>query len=108
MNVNCPYCNNDFEVDYGYDQDSLHEVECSKCKKYFVFNTSIIYLTNSTKADCLNNGKHEYKRTATFPKEFSRMQCETCGIERDMTDEERTKFNIGTMKDYFKKLKNNE
>lgn len=108
MDLNCPYCDAGLEVchddGFGYEEDVKHEMECSHCGKQFIFKTSVVFHYEPEKADCLNDGKHEYEITTTVPKEFSEMKCTICGKEREMTDEERLEFNIGTKEDYFKKI----
>jgi len=107
--LECPYCNVELEVNhddgFGYEEDTDHQMECDECGKSFVFQTSISYHYTSQKADCLNDDNHDFKLTSTAPKEFSKMRCIMCGDERELTDEERVEFNIGTKEDYFKKLK---
>lgn len=108
--VECPYCLEDVEVDtdnYGvYEQDVLHDMECPKCEKTFVFETTITFSFSSDKADCLNEGgEHNYEKTHTIPEEFSKMRCTMCSCEREMTQEERIKFNIETKESYLENLK---
>lgn len=109
MDLNCPYCGAELEVchddGFGYEEGVKHEMECDKCKKRFVFETSIFFIYEPKKADCLNGAEHNYKRTVTFPEEFSMMKCEFCGAERELTDEERVKFGIGTKESYFESIK---
>jgi hypothetical protein len=64
----------------------------------------ITFSCDTRRADCLNGGNHDYQLTNTCPKEFSRMRCSMCGDERDLTNEERKQFGIGTKEDYFKSL----
>jgi len=103
--LECPYCNEPLEVNHddggGYSEDELHQMECWNCNKSFVFRTSISYYYEPEKADCLNDGKHDYKKTNTFPVEFSKMQCTMCDNSREMTDAERASFGIGTKESYF-------
>ena len=84
--VECPYCGAEVEINhddgYGYEEDKIHEQQCGECDKTFVYQTSIHFSHEASKADCLNGGEHKYKRTSTYPPEFARMQCEDCGHER--------------------------
>lgn len=109
MDVFCPYCDAEQEINhddcFGYEEDMKHGMQCSECGKSFVFTTSISIDYHAEKADCLNGEKHEYKLTNTFPGEFSKMRCEYCGDERELTNEERVLFKIGTKESYFEKLK---
>jgi len=45
-----------------------------------------------TNADCLNNGKHEWKKSTTFPVEFTRMYCSICDEQRNPTTDEITQI----------------
>jgi hypothetical protein len=80
--LECPYCGAENEVNHddgqGYDQDRLHQIECSECEKVFTFTTSVSFYYEPYKADCLNDGKHDFKWTATHPKEYSRRRCSIC------------------------------
>ena len=95
--INCPYCDAENDIDLsdgGYEQDTLHETSCGDCDKNFTFNTSIIYHHESFKAPCLNGEPHSFKPTHTSPKFFTKMECEHCEQRRELTPEERIKFNI--------------
>jgi hypothetical protein len=109
MDTNCPYCDAEIEINhddgYGYEEDGRHEQECGECENTFTFTTSILYCYETEKAECLNGGDHKYKKTTTCPEEFSKMRCTMCDMEREMTDEERTSFGIGTRESYFERLK---
>lgn len=87
-NVNCPYCNENLRIihddGYGYEEDTLHQQECRHCLKVFVYTTSIIYLYNASKADCLNEGEHKYVPTKTIPIEATRLRCSECGDEKPL------------------------
>lgn len=91
--VECPYCGHEIEVchddGFGYEEDTLHEYQCPKCEKYFVFTTSISIHHTSYPADCLNGAPHKYKKTITFPNVCARLRCEDCGHEKpiDAKDE---------------------
>lgn len=105
MDINCPYCDAELEVchddGFGYEESVKHQMECGECGKNFVFETSISFSYDAEKADCLNGESHEYKLSCTFPKEFSKMVCKHCDDERELTEQERTEYNIGTRKSYF-------
>lgn len=94
--VECPYCGEELDIShddgYGYEEGEYHSQQCSNCKKYFAFTTSISYYYEASKADCLNDGNHKWKYTQTYPKEFTKMQCEFCGEERGCTNEEMDKI----------------
>jgi endogenous inhibitor of DNA gyrase (YacG/DUF329 family) len=107
--VECPYCEKNVEIDTDYErifeEDVLNDMECPECEKNFVFCTNITFSFNARKADCLNDGEHKYEKTYTIPEEFSRMECSMCNHIREMTEEERVRFNIGTRESYFESLK---
>lgn len=109
MDIECPYCEKELDINhddgFGYEEGVKHQMECSHCGKSFVFETSILFCYEPEKADCLNDGIHDYKLTGTSPKEFSRMRCTMCEDERELTDTERIEFNIRTKEDYFASLK---
>jgi ribosomal protein S27E len=109
-NVTCPYCQSEQYINhddgYGYSEDTKHNQECEKCGKTFIYETTIIFYYDSFKAPCLNDdSNHDYHITKTFPKEFSNMECSICGDIRELTNEERMQFNIGTREDYLRSLK---
>ena len=110
MDIECPYCGKELEIchddGFGYEEGVKHQMECKYCEKSFVFETSISFYYEPEKADCLNDGKHQYKLSHTYPKEFSEMVCIMCNDRRDLTEQERIDNNIGTKEDYFKSLEN--
>jgi hypothetical protein len=92
MDLNCPYCGTELEVNHddghGYEEDVKHQMECGDCEKSFVFLTSISYYYEAEKADCLNGDPHKWKAQTVFPKECTQMECEHCDETRRPTDEE--------------------
>jgi len=108
MDIECPYCEKELDINhddgFGYDEGVKHHQECSHCKKSFVFQTSISFYYEPEKAECLNNGEHDYKITTTAPKEFSQMECTMCGNSRELSNDERTKFKIRTKEQYLESL----
>lgn len=106
--IECPYCGAELDVCHddgqGYAEGVLHEMQCDKCEKNFVFQTLISFYYEPEKADCLNGSPHEYKITKTHPIEFSMMRCSTCSDERDLTEEERAKYNIPTRESLWKTI----
>lgn len=109
MDLECPYCEKELEINhddgFGYGEGVKHQMECSHCQKSFIFETSISFYYEAKKADCLNDNEHHYEITSSFPKEFSQMECTMCDDKRDLIDEERKKFNIGTKESYFESLR---
>ena len=84
----CPYCGADIEINhddgYGYSEDDLHQQKCGECGKTFTYNTTICFYYRAHKAECLNGGYHDYRKTNTIPAEFARMRCRTCGDEKPL------------------------
>lgn len=96
--MNCPYCNAEQDVNHddgeGYDESQKHEHECSECGKNFTFRTTITYRYEPAKADCLNDGNHQWYPSKTYPKHHTRMLCRTCDDFRDPTPEEKAEHGI--------------
>jgi hypothetical protein len=88
--VECPYCGHEQEVNrddgFGCEEDMIYEMECCNCEKYFVFTASIHFYYDASKADCLNGGKHRYKKTSTVPRFATRWRCQDCGHEKPLND----------------------
>lgn len=101
--VTCPYCEkeNDICHDDGayYSEDSAEEMECEHCEKKFMVSTSISYFFSGEKADCLNDGEHDWKQIIGAPKEhfIGRFRCSQCGEEEHRDEEGRAK----AMKEYL-------
>jgi hypothetical protein len=106
--IECPYCGHEQDIcnddGHGYSEDEYHQEQCENCEKNFVFTTYISFDYTPQKADCLNDGKHDFKKTTTVPDVFSKMRCTMCAETRDMTEEERLGFGIKTIDEYFKSL----
>ena len=87
IDLECPYCKNPQEVcrDDGdwYEEDVLHEMECSSCEKAFVFTTYISFTYDPRKADCLNGSDHKWKQINFYPNFWpDAKRCTDCGLER--------------------------
>ena len=106
--INCPYCNEEIDIDHdegqGYSEDEKHEQQCPECEKYFVFWTHTSYSYTPEKANCLNGGEHDFKLTTTYPKCFAKMECSMCNIRRDPTDDEKEKYYIQSIDEYYNEL----
>lgn len=109
MDLECPYCEKELDIchddGFGYQEGVNHEIQCPHCDKYFIFQTSISFYYEPYKADCLNDGKHDYQLTSTHPNCFAKMRCTICGGERDLTDDEKVKFNIMSLEKYYESIK---
>lgn len=92
MDINCPYCDAEQDIchddGFGYSEGVKHQMQCDFCKKYFVFETSISFDYDPSPADCLNGGEHDWKPSATYPVEFTTMECTMCDETRKPTDYE--------------------
>ena len=90
--IECPYCGEEQEVcnddGFGYEEGVAHEMECGECEKNFTFQTSILFLYEPAKADCLNGLDHNLRPSRTYPKKFTKMRCDDCDYKRKPTDRE--------------------
>lgn len=84
--LKCPYCHTELEVchddGFCYEEDVSHEMQCGVCEKSFQFTTFISFSYTPHKADCLNDGQHNYELTKTYPPEFAVLRCTTCDHEK--------------------------
>lgn len=81
----CPYCDKGMEnPDDCYEPNTLYEEECPHCGLNFVFEVEYSITYNTKQASCLNGGNHDYKKTDTFPIEFTRLRCTMCGDEQPL------------------------
>jgi len=81
--IKCPYCGHEQDINhddgYGYEEDEIHQQECSECEKYFAYATAIIFNYDVWAAPCMNDGEHDFRKTNTFPEEFTVLECKLCG-----------------------------
>jgi len=86
--IKCPYCGDAQDIihddGYGYEEDQPHEQQCSYCHKVFIYYTSIHFYYDAQKADCLNDAEHQFEKTKTYPPEYARLKCKTCGMEKNI------------------------
>lgn len=85
--VNCPYCDAPQDIchddGYGYEEDQIHEQECSNCEKVFAYRTCIILSYEAHKAECLNGAEHNFEPMHSFPNYFpDAKRCKDCGHEQ--------------------------
>mgnify|MGYP003437627122 CR=1 FL=1 len=106
--IECPYCGKEQDINHddgaGYTEGVAEQQTCDDCGNTFAYTTEISFSHTAYKADCLNDGEHDYQLTHTSPKEFSKMECSMCDDSRELTEAERIKFGIGTKEDLFKRL----
>lgn len=90
--IECPYCEKWFDIcnDDGHGCDPLetYEDQCPHCEKKFTFTVEWSPTYEAEKADCLNGGEHEWKRTNAIPAEYREMRCSGCKECRPCTPEE--------------------
>ena len=100
--LECPYCNAQLNIchddGFGYDEGKKHKMSCSSCGRYFLFETSISFYYEPSRADCLNGGEHNLKPSITYPRSYTRMVCEDCDYERKITADELAKIDAGIYK----------
>jgi len=81
--IKCPYCQAELYINhddgYGYDDDGTYQQTCKHCDKTFVYTTTICFYYDAEKADCLNDGEHQFEKTR-----YSRLRCKMCGEEKPM------------------------
>ena len=82
----CPYCGAPFDVchddGHGMDEDQVHEDQCPKCEKRFVFTTSLSVDHYAEKADCLNGAPHRMRPVIHYPPHWPDWKrCEDCRHE---------------------------
>ena len=103
--IECPYCGKEQEINhddgYGYCEDEVYQQHCSDCDRYFVYTTSVSYSYEANKADCLNDGKHDWKPSHSYPKCATKMVCSMCDERREPTEVERVENKIPTYKEEF-------
>lgn len=108
--IKCPYCEKNIEIDhdegYGYEEDVVHQQTCHLCDNTFTYITYIIYHYYPEKAECLNDGEHDFKLTQTYPRCCAKMRCSMCDEEREPTPDEKMKFKIPSWDEYVKSLNN--
>lgn len=90
--VVCPYCEESFDLchDDGayYDENQREEAECPNCGKFVMIRSSMSWSHEAEKADCLNDGEHEWHKRYSevnikqVPGLAAEEECETCDQRR--------------------------
>ena len=107
--VKCPYCGFEQDIDHddgvGFEENKVWQQLCqnSECEKTFVYSTYIHYDYKVKQADCLNEGKHDWKPVHIFPEcfSFATSRCSICEEEKCFDPEGKDK----AIKEYFESLK---
>lgn len=85
FDLTCPYCNsqND-EIDDCYDQETLYEIQCKDCKKYFGYEFTYLKVFKERILPCANGEEHSWKEIVGYPKELykDKYRCEHCEEEK--------------------------
>jgi len=96
--IKCPYCGQEIEIDhedgYGYEEEEIHTQECDHCGKTFKYYTYVHFSYEVGKCDCHNGKPHIWEPTATYPKKYTKMECQICGMRRNLTQEEIEKYKL--------------
>ena len=89
--VECPSCKKGIHIKpdncHDYEDNELYSQICNHCDKTFSFTVEVCFSYHAYKADCLNDGEHQWKETNTFPKEFTRLECRNCGERKNLSKE---------------------
>lgn len=96
--LECPYCGEEqTDPDLGgADQETTIIHECESCGKSFTFSYSLSIDYESAEAPCLNGDEHSWSCSWTYPEYLKKMRCIYCDEARELTDEERKKYNVPT------------
>lgn len=93
--VECPYCEESFDLNHDdgayYDESERREAECPNCGKISMVNSSCDWSFEAEKADCLNDGEHNWKKMSGVPSEFfvEMYRCEHCDEEKCFDEKKR-------------------
>lgn len=97
LDITCPYCEKDFDLchDDGayYDENNPEQWECPDCNKISMVSSSVSWYHEAEKADCLNDGEHQWEQIHGAPEEYfiGMFRCSTCGEEESREPERRKK-----------------
>ena len=86
--VKCPYCGYGQEINHddgvGYEEDTIHQQDCTNCNKTFTYTTSISYYYDAEKAPCLNGEFHDWQPVVGIPESVfkNRFRCSYCEKEK--------------------------
>jgi uncharacterized Zn-finger protein len=93
--INCPYCEEENEINhddgYGYEENETYNQECSHCGKYFIYTTQVSFDYEVEKADCLNDGEHNWVKEYAdynikqYPQLVLKEKCSYCDEKRTLS-----------------------
>ncbi len=95
--VECPYCSEDVKINHDdgahYSEDRSEPMECPECEKNFMVNASSTWYFEGEKADCLNDGKHDWQTIHGHPREhyINKRRCSMCYEETSVKNLENIK-----------------
>ena len=84
----CPYCEEDIEEpEECYNTEKTYNEQCPYCKKNFVFTVELCLEYQTSPADCLNGGDHDYRKTKGTGglHEYAISICNICKQEKTCT-----------------------
>lgn len=100
----CPYCGYENEIDYEEYHDMEDFIrECDNCGKVFNVHPEVSIYFDTSECQC-QGVDHEWELSETYPRCFSKMRCIHCGETRNLTEEEREKYNVETREEYIRQL----
>ena len=90
--IECPYCEHAYDLNHDdgafYNNGEREATECPNCEKKFLVYSSMSWDFDAEKADCLNDGNHQWVKEhskpniETYPDLAARERCETCDKKR--------------------------
>lgn len=90
--VECPYCQESVKINHDdgahYDENISEPMECEKCEKSFMVSASVTWHFEGERADCLNDGEHDWQKIRGYPTEHfeNRRRCWMCYEEKMLQD----------------------
>ncbi len=106
----CPYCNGDIKITSEhtecvdlFNEETFH-IPCPNCGHYVTVTPLVSIIYEIDKCDC-DLEEHEYEFAQMMPRCASVMRCKHCGVERRLTEEEKIKYNVPSVKEYLDGLK---
>ena len=85
--IKCPYCQEELYINhddgYGYEEDETFQQTCKHCDKTFAYTTTICFYYDAERADCLNDGEHQFEKAL-----YNSLHCKVCGEVKMIPKEE--------------------